>query len=141
MILNALAAVAVAFFIVMTAWGWFSKADEAALRIVLGALLTTIALFLLIPSTNPKTGARKTLYGALDAGGCWSCWSQLVGKCWHDVMAQTVGRASPGADCRMAVPGRLRRVGGSRLLRRPPSCPTITPASFVTARGETFGRN
>ena len=77
-ILNGLAAGAVAFFILMTAWGWFPKADETALRIVLGALLTTIALFLIIPSTNPKTGARQTLYGCLAlavfvllAAACW----------------------------------------------------------------------
>jgi cytochrome b6 len=77
-ILNGLAAAAVAFFILMTAWGWFAKADETVLRIVLGALLTTIALFLLIPSTNPKTGARQTLYGFLAlavfvllAAACW----------------------------------------------------------------------
>ena len=64
-ILNGLAAVAVAFFIVMTSWGWFSKPDEALLRIVLGALLTTIVLFLLVPMTKSTTGARKMLYGAL----------------------------------------------------------------------------
>jgi quinol-cytochrome oxidoreductase complex cytochrome b subunit len=64
-ILNGLAAVAVAFFIVMTAWGWFSKAGEMSLRIILGALLTTIALFLLIPSTRPQTAARRALYGVL----------------------------------------------------------------------------
>lgn len=63
--LNGLAAVAVAFFIVMTSWGWFSKPDEAYLRIVLGALLTTIVLFLLVPMTNPATGVHKLLYGAL----------------------------------------------------------------------------
>jgi cytochrome b6 len=78
LILNGLAAVAVAFFIVMTAWGWFSKRDETELRIILGALLTTIALFLLVPSTNPNTGARQLLYGfmalaafVLLALGCW----------------------------------------------------------------------
>lgn len=77
-ILNGLAAVAVVFFIVMTAWGWFSKADQTVLRIVLGALLTTIALFLLVPSTTPKTGARQMLYGSMAlavlvllAAACW----------------------------------------------------------------------
>ena len=77
-VLNVLAAIAVAFFIVMTAWGWFSKADQQLWRIVLGALLTTIALFLLVPSTNPKTGARQMLYGfmalavfVLLAAACW----------------------------------------------------------------------
>ncbi len=77
-ILNGLATVAVVFFIVMTAWGWFSKADQFVWRIVLGALLTTIALFLLVPSTKPKTGARQMLYGGLAlavfvllAAACW----------------------------------------------------------------------
>lgn len=78
LILNGLAAVAVAFFIVMTAWGWFSKPDQMVLRFVLGALLTVITLFLLIPSTKPDTGARKALYGFLTlavfvllAAACW----------------------------------------------------------------------
>jgi quinol-cytochrome oxidoreductase complex cytochrome b subunit len=64
-VLNGLAAVAVAFFIVMTAWGWFAKPDQLALRFVLGALLAVIALFLLVPSTKPDTGARKIVYGLL----------------------------------------------------------------------------
>lgn len=64
-ILNGLATIAVAFFILMTAWGWFSRPDEALLRIVLGALLVVIVLFLLIPSSRPKTAARKTIYSAL----------------------------------------------------------------------------
>ena len=78
MILNGLVAVAVAFFILMTAWGWFAKEDEVVLRVVLGALLTTIALSLLVPSTTPKTGVRQTLYGFLAlavfvllAAACW----------------------------------------------------------------------
>jgi quinol-cytochrome oxidoreductase complex cytochrome b subunit len=64
-ILSGLAAVAVAFFIVMTAWGWFSKPDQIAWRIALGALLTVIALFLLVPLTEPKTGMRRLVYGFL----------------------------------------------------------------------------
>lgn len=78
MVLNGLAAIAVAFFILMTAWGWFSKADEAGLRVILGALLTTIVLFLLIPSTKPKTGSRQVVCGLLAlvvlvllAATCW----------------------------------------------------------------------
>jgi len=63
--LDVLAAVAVVYFIVMTAWGWFSRADEAVQRVALGALLSFIALFLLIPSTNPRTGTRRALYGSL----------------------------------------------------------------------------
>jgi quinol-cytochrome oxidoreductase complex cytochrome b subunit len=77
-ILNALAAVAVGFFIVMTTWGWFSRPDDALLRIVLGALLTTIVLFLLVSVTEPTSGARKVVYGALTlavsvllAAACW----------------------------------------------------------------------
>jgi cytochrome b6 len=76
--LGGLAAVAVAFFIVMTTWGWFSKPDQLALRFVLGALLAVIALFLLIPSTKPDTGVRKAVYGFLTlatlvlvAAACW----------------------------------------------------------------------
>ena len=65
LILNGLVAVAVVFFIVMTAWGWFSRADETVQRIGLGALLSAIALFLLIPSTSPRTAARRTLFGTL----------------------------------------------------------------------------
>jgi hypothetical protein len=49
----------------MTAWGWFSRPDQTVLRILLGALLTTIALFLLIPSTKLQSGARRTLYMCL----------------------------------------------------------------------------
>ena len=78
-ILNALAAVAVAFFILMTAWGWFSKAGEAALRVGLGALLAAIALFLLIPSTRPRTAARKTIYGALTL----TLLALLIATCWE----------------------------------------------------------
>lgn len=78
LILSVLAAVAVVYFIVMTAWGWFSGAHETAQRVILGALLSGIALFLLIPSTGPKTGPRRTLYGLLAlvvfllfAAACW----------------------------------------------------------------------
>lgn len=78
LVLNALATVAVVFFVMMTAWGWFSRADQVTQRIGLGALLFTIVLSLLIPSTRPKTGARRALYGALTVAvlvvvvaGCW----------------------------------------------------------------------
>ena len=65
LILDVLAAVAVVYFIVMTAWGWFSGADEAVQRVGLGALLSVIVLFLLIPSTSPRTATRGALYGSL----------------------------------------------------------------------------
>lgn len=77
-ILNGLATAAVVFFIVMTAWGWFPKADQTILRIVLGTLLTTIVLFLLVPSTSPKTGARRILYGFIALAAC----IMLAAACW-----------------------------------------------------------
>jgi hypothetical protein len=64
-VLNALATFAVAGFIVMTAWGWFSGADQTLLRTILGTLLVVIVLPLLIPFTEPKTGIRQALYGSL----------------------------------------------------------------------------
>jgi len=63
--LNVLVSVAVVYFIAMTAWGWFSRADEAAYRVGLGAFLFVIVLSLLIPSTSPRTGARRTIYASL----------------------------------------------------------------------------
>lgn len=82
LILNALAAVAVAFFIAMTSWGWFSKAEQVVWRISLGALLTTIALLLLVPSTSPRTGSRKILYGCVVLAVivllATACWQVLV---------------------------------------------------------------
>jgi cytochrome b6 len=65
LILNWLATVAVAFFIVMTAWGWFSQKEESTLRIILGAVLVVIVLPLLIPFTMPKTLIRQALYSSL----------------------------------------------------------------------------
>jgi quinol-cytochrome oxidoreductase complex cytochrome b subunit len=67
--LNLLAAMAVAFFIVMTAWGWFSAADEMRLRIILGLLLTLIVLALPIPFTEPGTAPRRALYALLTLDG------------------------------------------------------------------------
>jgi hypothetical protein len=79
LILNGLVAIAVVFFILMTAWGWFPQADQRLMRIMLGALLTTIALFLLIPSTNPRTGARQMLNGCL----ALALLVLLVAACWE----------------------------------------------------------
>jgi cytochrome b6 len=67
--LNAIAVLAVGFFIVMTAWGWFSAADEVGLRIVLGLLLTFIVLALLLPFTDSGTFRRRALYALLALGG------------------------------------------------------------------------
>jgi cytochrome b6 len=64
-VLNALAAVSVAFFIVMTAWGWFSGSGEGTLRVILGSLLTLIVLPLLIPFTRPQSSSRHAVYACL----------------------------------------------------------------------------
>jgi cytochrome b6 len=68
-LLNLLAMLAVAFFIVMTAWGWFSAETEVHLRILLGILLTLIMLVLLLPFTDPGTVLRRALYTLLTLGG------------------------------------------------------------------------
>jgi quinol-cytochrome oxidoreductase complex cytochrome b subunit len=61
-ILNALALAAIVFFIVMTAWGWFSGESQAGLRIGLAALLTLIVLTLTVPFTESRSGIRQTVY-------------------------------------------------------------------------------
>jgi len=48
-VLNGLVVLAVAFFVVMTAWGWFSEPEERRLMILLGALLSAITLALTLP--------------------------------------------------------------------------------------------
>ncbi|MBI3463348.1 MAG: cytochrome bc complex cytochrome b subunit [Planctomycetes bacterium] len=63
--LNVLAALAVAYFILMTAWSWFSSANEGALRIMLGSLLVAVVFPLLIPFTRPQTAARRVVYACL----------------------------------------------------------------------------
>jgi quinol-cytochrome oxidoreductase complex cytochrome b subunit len=68
-LLNLFAVLAIAFFIVMTAWGWFSAESEAGLRIILGILLTLIALALPLPFTDPGTAPRRALYALLVLGG------------------------------------------------------------------------
>lgn len=64
-VLNALALAAVAFFVVMTSWGWFSGEDEVGLRIVLAALLTVIMLSLTVPFTESRSGIRRAVYGLI----------------------------------------------------------------------------
>jgi cytochrome b6 len=64
-LLNVLATVSVGFFIIMTAWGWFSGSDQSGLRLILGALLTLIVLVLPISFTEPASGSRRALYGVL----------------------------------------------------------------------------
>jgi cytochrome b6 len=66
--LNLMATLIVAFFIVMTAWGWFSDETESGLRIILGTLLTLIVLALPLPFTAPGTAPRRALYAALALG-------------------------------------------------------------------------
>jgi len=63
-VLNILAAAAVAFFIFMTAWGWFARPDQVTLRILLGALQTVIVLPLVIPFTERGSTARQAAWGA-----------------------------------------------------------------------------
>jgi cytochrome b6 len=80
-VLNGLTAVAVGFFIAMTAWGWFSRDEEVVLRVILGALLVAIVLPLMLPFTQPQSKLRRSLYGALSlaalvlvVAGCWEVW-------------------------------------------------------------------
>lgn len=68
-VLNILAVLSVVFFIVMTAWAWFPKADETGLRVVLGAILTFVVLTLLFPFAEPGSGRRRALYGLLTMTG------------------------------------------------------------------------
>jgi len=63
-VLNVLAAVAVAYFIFMTAWSWFSGAGQGALRIMLGSLLVAVVIPLLFPFTRPQTAWRRAVYAS-----------------------------------------------------------------------------
>ena len=78
-VLNILAAMAVVFFIVMTAWGWFSKPEDLDLRILLGALLSLITIPLIIPFTDPGTTPRRVAWGALTVTGL----ALLGSACWE----------------------------------------------------------
>ena len=82
LVLNILAGFAVAFFIFMTAWSWFSGAGQEALRVVLGSLLAGVVIPLLIPFTRPQTAARRAVYICLTLTAivflCASGW-----ELWH----------------------------------------------------------
>jgi quinol-cytochrome oxidoreductase complex cytochrome b subunit len=81
-VLNVLAVSSVAFFIVMTAWGWFSGATEGSLRLVLGSLLVIIVLPLLIPFTEPQSSTRQALYASLTVAGLVfliASWWEMLG--------------------------------------------------------------
>ena len=64
-VLNVLAGLAVAYFIFMTAWSWFSGHGQGALRIMLGSLLASVVIPLLIPFTWPQSAARRAVYACL----------------------------------------------------------------------------
>jgi quinol-cytochrome oxidoreductase complex cytochrome b subunit len=65
MVLNVLAALAVAFFIFMTAWSWFSGPGQGVRQIMLGTLLVAVVLFLLIPFARAQSAARWAVYVCL----------------------------------------------------------------------------
>jgi cytochrome b6 len=80
--LNVLVALSVIFFIVMTAWGWFSRPTEGTLRVILAALLTLIVLPLLVPFTQPRSGARQAVYASLAVTGVVllaASWWEMLG--------------------------------------------------------------
>jgi cytochrome b6 len=60
-VLAVLAGIAVAFFIVMTSWGWFPAVEERFRRAILLGLLTVIALVLVVPFLTPKSSLRRGL--------------------------------------------------------------------------------
>jgi cytochrome b6 len=73
------AAVAVAFFIVMTAWGRFSGPEEGTLRFILGLVLVVIVLPLLVPFTRPRSARRDVV------NGCFylACLALLLAGWWE----------------------------------------------------------
>jgi quinol-cytochrome oxidoreductase complex cytochrome b subunit len=90
-LLVGLAAVAVAFFIVMTSWGWFSVPENATrevveqamrLRLILGSGLSLGVLILLFPFVERGSPARWGLYVlvALSAAimAAMTAWELLV---------------------------------------------------------------
>jgi cytochrome b6 len=78
-ILVILAAAAVAFFIVMTAWGRFSGPDEGSLRFILGFVLVAIVLPLLVPFTKPASVRRHVVYSCFYL----ACLALLVASWWE----------------------------------------------------------
>lgn len=66
-ILVVLATIAVMFFIVMTAWGWFAGPEDMPRRIILGAILSLIVLPGLVPFTESGTLHRQAVYGSIAA--------------------------------------------------------------------------
>ena len=78
-ILVILAAAAVAFFIVMTAWGRFSGPDEGSLRFILGFVLVVIVLPLLVPFTKPASVRRHVVYSCFYL----ACLALLVASWWE----------------------------------------------------------
>lgn len=66
-VLNVLATLGVVFFIVMTAWGWFSGADEVGKRLMLGSLLAGVVAAAALPCAERRSGAALALGGALAA--------------------------------------------------------------------------
>jgi len=64
-VLNGLAAVAVAFFVVMTAWAFFPNPEQKVACIMLGTLLSFVSLTLLVPFADQRTPAYRLLIGLL----------------------------------------------------------------------------
>jgi quinol-cytochrome oxidoreductase complex cytochrome b subunit len=80
--LSIVATLSVVFFIVMTAWGWFSGPTEGTLRIILGSLLAVIVVPLLIPFTQPQSNARQAVYALLTIAGLVflvASWWEMLG--------------------------------------------------------------
>jgi predicted CXXCH cytochrome family protein len=77
-LLNLLAVLTTAFFIVMTAWGWFSAENEVGLRIILGILLSLIVLVLPLPFTSGLiygvVAGSTSLAGGNCAGATMMAW-------------------------------------------------------------------
>jgi quinol-cytochrome oxidoreductase complex cytochrome b subunit len=82
LVLNALVVLSVVFFIVMTAWGWFSRPTDGTLRMILGCILALIVLPLLLPFTQPRTTARQAVYATLTLAGVVllaASWWEMLG--------------------------------------------------------------
>jgi cytochrome b6 len=62
-VLNFVVAIAVAFFIVMTSWGYFSLPEEFNRRMMLESLLLLLTLPLMLPFTEPRQIPRRIVVG------------------------------------------------------------------------------